>query len=334
LHGQDPKTGKPVGGIGKGELTLICGKTSTGKTCLVSQIIAKYISESPDHFVVVYSGEQRRGELKFSIFRQLAGSRMKRIGPGEYDIPDEVAQDIKRVIFDQIVWLDTKDDDGHQLPQAEKHTHLKNEIQGFVDAGAGMIVKDNLMTDVATLIGSKELRTTSDLERQSYIGSWLEELAKDNNIYVILVCHYRKDGTDKGVSSDGPSSILGSSSVPNSAGYIIEYSKFTDKEVYGDPKHPDEYPGDPTLKSCRRIKIWKNRGYGDLETKGFKVRFDPASTRIWSDPQDKEDSSFPWEERAKGSLAGDCDWEETFKYWEDLEKDEAEKAAEAEKEKA
>jgi len=274
------------GGIGRGDMTIVCGPTHTGKSTIASQIVAKAIAEDPYRTAVVYSGEKQQGEFKFDIFRQLAGTTMEkdRHKRGEYLLSTAIEQRIERAVYDQIVWLDTKDDEGKSLAQGLKWRHLREEMEAFADAGAEVFLIDNLMTLASDILGSYDLKLQSDLERQVYIGSWLEGFAKQYNVWVILVAHYRKA---TGYHSSGPDSILGSSSVPNSAGFILEYNRYTD----------DEISNDATLEYSRKIKIWKNRGFGTLALKGIRSEFDAASTRIWTLEKDKADKAYPWQDR-------------------------------------
>ncbi len=287
-------------GIGRGDVTIVCGPTHTGKSTLSSQIIAKAISDDPDKVAVVYSGEQQAGEFKFYVFQQLAGSYMTKMPSGQYAIPDSTDAAIRQAVDMQLIWLDTRDAQGKLLPQREKWTHIRSEAEAYAEAGAQIFLIDNVMKLTADIAGSKELRTQSELERQTFIGSWAEEFAKTYNVWVILVAHYRK--SVQGIESTGPENILGSSSISNSAGYIIEYNRYSDIEINGNPKKPEEQPGDPSLEYSRKVKIWKNRGNrGILQTRGIRTYYDAQSSRIWTDKADIADEKYPWRDRLNDS---------------------------------
>ena len=284
------------GGIGRGDMTIICGPTHTGKTTLGAQIICKSVSMKPDEPFVIYSGEQQAGELKWSILQHLAGSEMVKTGVGEYGIPDATKDAIERATWNQLLWIDAKDANGKPLPQGERWTHLRKELETYAEAGVTRFYIDNLMMLGTEILGSREVKLQSDLERQTYIGTWLEGFAKQYNVWVILVAHFKKaDGQDSYMT--GPDKILGASSVPNSAGFIIEYNWYSDREIWGDPKNPDKFPGDPSLEYSRKVKIWKNRGYGTRQTRGIRAEFDVKSARIYTDYDDKADKSYPWRKR-------------------------------------
>lgn len=301
------------GGIPRGQLSLVVGQTHTGKSTVAIQIMAKAILQDKP---VLYLGyEAQPGEIHFELQRKFAevGS-LKKARPGEWMIESEAAKKIDRFLYDGYLTLRPRKD-GKPMPLAERHEWTMKKMQDFVNSGGEVIMIDPMTQFVAQMACSPEMRALkTDIERQAYIGMTLEDFAITNNVWIIMVCHYKKGGAEFAVS--GPDAISGSSVVPNSAGVIISYERFseawkawkikkidTDIKTAQTKKQPereaalkaerDRIEGGG-LDDKRQVKIWKNRGWGKLELGGIETGFDDATHRIGSHASDYGDDKYDY----------------------------------------
>jgi KaiC/GvpD/RAD55 family RecA-like ATPase len=302
------------GGIPRGQLSLVVGQTHTGKSTLSIQLMAKAILRDKP---VLYLGyEAQPGEIHFELQRMLAGpGRMNKTGPGEWGVDSTAAEKIDRFLYDGYLTLRPRKN-GHPMPMAERHEWTMRKMQEFVDAGGEVIVIDPMMQFIAQMACSPVMRSLkTDNERQSYIGMTLEDFAITNNVWVIMVCHYKKGGVD--AAGSGPDAVNGSSVVPNSAGVIISYERFSEvwkawkiKKIKQDIKSAKEKGETDRIEALeadikrieckelddkRQVKIWKNRGWGKLELGGIETGFDDASHRIGSHDPDYWDDKYDYE---------------------------------------
>ena len=308
------------GGIPRGQLSLVVGQTHTGKSTLSTQLMAKAILRDKP---VLYLGyEAQPGEIHFELQRMLAGpGRMMETGPGEWGVNSIAAENIDRFLYDGYLTLRPRKN-GQPMPMAERHEWTMKKMQEFVDAGGEVIVIDPMMQFVAQMACSPVMRSLkTDIERQSYIGMTLEDFAITNNIWIIMVCHYKKGGAD--AAGSGPDAINGSSVVPNSAGVIISYERFSEmwkawkvKKLLAQIKTAKDNKEESRVAALeadiakitggdlddkRQVKIWKNRGWGTLNLSGIETGFDAASHRIGSHETDYWDDKYDYEKVMAGA---------------------------------
>lgn len=307
------------GGIPRGQLSLVVGQTHTGKSTLSTQLMAKAILRDKP---VLYLGyEAQPGEIHFELQRLLAGpNRMIRTGPGEWGVDSAAAEKIDRFLYDGYLTLRPRKN-GRPMPMAERHEWTMKKMQDFVDAGGEVIEIDPMSQFIAQMACSPVMRSLkTDIERQAYIGMTLEDFAITNNVWIIMVCHYKKGGVD--AAGSGPDAISGSSVVPNSAGVIISYERFSEiwkawkiKKLNQDIKSAKEKGETDRIEALeadikriegnelddkRQVKIWKNRGWGTLELGGIETGFEPASHRIGSHDPDYWDDKYDYEKIMNG----------------------------------
>ena len=308
------------GGIPRGQLSLVVGQTHTGKSTLSTQLMAKAILRDKP---VLYLGyESQPGEIHFELQRMLAGpNRMIKTGPGEWGVDSNAAEKIDRFLYDGYLTLRPRKN-GQPMPMSERHEWTMGKMQDFVNAGGEVIVIDPMQQFVAQMACSPVMWSLkTDIERQSYIGMTLEDFAITNNIWIIMVCHYKKGGAD--AAGSGPDAINGSSVVPNSAGVIISYERFSEmwkawkiKKINDQIKIAKDNKEDErvalleadiakitggALDDKRQVKIWKNRGWGTLNLGGIETGFDAASHRIGSYDDDYWDDKYDYESVMAGA---------------------------------
>ena len=279
------------GGIPRGvSYTIISGAAGEGKSTLVSQIQASAISNT-DYTCITYSGEMSDGLVKFQLYRQLAGHEGMidgmSVGKGnEFLMKEETRAEIEMATKYQSILFDPT---GGDLHVADPWSVWPQSMEASAEAGIEIIIVDNLMTVVAAL--ARSMPRLNDYERQREFCDWAARFAKKYNVWLILVAHTKKPVYGAGKAGGGTAyDVSGASEIINLAGTIIHYGKYTDNEVNENPDLDE---------SDRRSKVQKNRLYGDYDTKGTTVHFDPMTCRIWSDPQDKQDYRYPWREKLK-----------------------------------
>lgn len=279
------------GGIPRGvSYTVISGAAGEGKSTLVSQIQARTISNT-DYTCITYSGEMSDGLVKWQLYRQLAGDAgmidgAQLVPPrfGDYMMRDGVAHDIETVTRYQSILFDPTGGDLHvQDPWGVWQASMEQSAA----AGIEVFIVDNLMTIVAAL--TRSMPRLSDYERQREFCDWAARFVKKYNVWLILVAHTRKPGQGQG-SGASAYEISGASEIVNLAGTIINYGKYSDREL---EDNPELRPSD------RKSKVQKNRLYGDYDNKGTTVHFDPMTCRIGSKLSDLDDCNYPWREKFK-----------------------------------
>ena len=312
------------GGIYRGGVTLVCGESHEGKTGLICQIIAKTLATT-DKPVIAYSREMSDGELINKAMFMMAGSELVKIsGTNDYGIPTGVERDIRRMISTRYLSINTIVDN-KTVPAAQRWKRLQETLETLVSACGGdcLVVIDPLMMLTSDTAFSPDL-PRDEIERQVCLTSWLEDFAITHNTWVLIAAHFRKKSGNFWLD-DTPDRILGASAVVNAAGTIITYCRYTDhdfkwirendatalasyqfselvKEKITKSDKPSEHPVEDAekliqlLDSCRKIKIWKNRGNrGKLERIGYCAGFDKKTERIGSYGYgDFADSEYAW----------------------------------------
>ena len=306
------------GGIPRGQLSIICGQTHTGKSTLSLQLMTKaFMRDIP----VLYLGfESQPGEIHFELQRMLAGpGQMVRTGPGEWGIDSAAVERIDKFLYDRYLTLKPRKN-GMSMPMSERHGWMMSKIREFIAVTGGrcMIMLDPLQQLTAQGACSPEMKMLkTEVERQAYFGVLFEDIAQSNDCWVVLVAHYKKGGDDSTYSVSGPDAIAGSSVIPNSAGVIVSYERYSEvwqarvkkkaeKELKdANDKNDTEAAAVAQAKinkidghyydDKRCVKIWKNRGWGTLETRGLELGFEPASHRIGSHDPDYWDDKYDYE---------------------------------------
>lgn len=265
-----------MGGLPRGQVTLISGKTGDGKSTLVSQIVAQMASNT-NHCAYMYSGEMSDGLIKFQLLRQMAGpehmvDNMVMDDNGNliqrgYKVDPAVRPDIERAAWDSVISF-------HQIPYvANRAEYFKGELIDAAQNGIDVFVIDNIMMTDGMLATDPMMRALDVYSRQKEFATWLENFAKDHDVWVILVAHKRK-GKDDGRD---PEDVAGSSAIVNAVGNVISYGRYTDTEISGNSLITAE---------DRKIHVTKNRIIdGKLTTNvkdGIIAKFEPKSCRITS----------------------------------------------------
>ena len=247
------------GGIPTNYVTIISGVTGIGKSTFATQILASALSLG--HRVFVYSGEIPIGEFKRGFDRQVAGHdgvdmSLDNWGNKRFFLRQETIAKINRWYADRVVVYDDE-----KFGDAPKETLLKTIRRCIKKYGVDVILVDNLMTAIM----QEGVKASDKYEKQSKFVGELAQIARTQNVAIILVAHKRKDSA----AGDLNDAISGSADIVNLAGLNINYDRIADDKN----------------SSGRLIKLTKNRINGMVDYIGESVDFDPYSMRSYSNGQ-------------------------------------------------
>lgn len=257
-----------TGGIPFGGLTIISGSRGEGKTTLSSMLIKSALEH--DYNVFIYSGEMVKDDVRRWLDLQIAGSN--RVEKDLNQIYGYVTYNLSRqnrnVISD---WLRDRayiyDDSFFIENEEEDQSSLLEIVETYITQfGCKVVLIDNLMT----AIDMERNRGTTVYEIQSFMCKKLARLARRTGSIILLVAHFKKNGDANGDSNDA---VSGTADITNLATMVISYSK--------------DGPEDQRL-----LKVTKNRDTGNCNTRGFLMRFDPASKRIYEDANKDHDRAI------------------------------------------
>lgn len=246
------------GGLPFGGITNIAGKTGEGKSTLASQIIAQALNQGYKCFI--YSGELSNSSYKESMDRQLAGTHVQAYQDEtvwhntHYMVPEEILEKLNKWYEGRCsIYSDSVQDDFEPLLKTVENSIQQNDTR--------VILIDNLMTalDLQPNDGSDRY------EKQSLFVKNLARVATKYNVLILLVVHKRK-----GEAGDENEQILGSSDIANLSMVTLSYGR--------DDKIPDYK---------RKIRISKNRLFGNINTEGWELDYEVSSKRIFGTSDDK-----------------------------------------------
>ena len=166
-------------GLNRGEVSVVSGLNSSGKTSMFSQIGLNFVNQGFNG--AVWSGEMRNSRLQNWMHLQAAGRtyNTKHIEKNYYFTPNNIRTKIDS-------WLDDK-----LFIYNDKYTNdfnvIFNEVRTLLDKqDLSWILLDNLMALDLMNLGDK------DNDRQTNAILKIVELGKQYNVHIVLVAHPRK----------------------------------------------------------------------------------------------------------------------------------------------
>ena len=271
-----------IPGIPKG-LTLICGDAGKGKSTLTSMIASEALKAG--HRICWYSGEEPDGRVKETLYRQLADPNdIDSSGGGKYPkyhLLPEAESNLDAKYGDRIFMVNTEEASQNAWEDFQFH------ILYALEAGVDLLIVDNLMT-ISDLIRQSSAAAQQKLDEygcQARAAQWLAAIAKEFDVWVLMVCHYKKGSSkESGVSLEEMSNQVSGSSVPkNLATLILNYRSAVGSRIY-EKMSADKQKGIDD--DYRVIYVSKNRLGGKLTQDGILTKFDPQTLRIkscWDD---------------------------------------------------
>lgn len=248
----------------------------THNSTVASQIIANAIDAK--HRCFAYSGELPNHMFKSWLTYQVAGpSRVIQYdtqwGGKGYNVSNENKNRINDWFRGYIdIYDSTAFDD-------EQESIVKTTEEMMMRYGVDVVLIDNLMT----ALDIEVIEDSNKYERQSVFVKRLAKLAIRHEALIILVAHKRKFGGEDG----GNDEISGSSDITNLGSVVLSYERGKDL--------PDD---------TRLLKVTKNRLFGNVETKGWKMRYDERTKRIYGEHDDLN-QRFSWDKEYDEALPED-----------------------------
>lgn len=262
------------GGLFLGETTIVSGINGSGKSSWLNTLILNAVNLGTP--TALWTGELRAPRLKRWLVQAAAGPSHvveSRIAAGKYYVP-------KHIIEAVVKWMEGKFY-LYNNDYSSNYAQILNDLQELISKGIKLAILDNLFAmDLEGLDGDEN-------GRQKAFILQLVDMAKKNDVHVILVAHPRKV-----VTFLRKEDILGSSALQNAVDNIFiihrtgnDFSR-RGKEVF-DPKTIDALMGYGNV-----LEICKNREFGALE-KLIGLKYDPTSRRFSDDWS--EGMKYGWE---------------------------------------
>lgn len=238
---------KKIVGLYEGEITIISGSNSSGKSSWINNLILNVIQQNTK--VALWSGELRPDVLKTWISLSAAG--MRYIQPSKYDegkyfVPENVSEKIDE-------WMDGKFF-LYNNEYTNKWEQIFNDMSELVKIGVKLLILDNLFSlDIDIFEGDKN-------NKQKELILQLCDFVKKNKVHVILVAHPRKVTTFLRKTD-----ISGTSDLTNAASNVFIVHRVNNDFL----KTGGEFLGNTVVQQYSMfgncIEIAKNRLYGIVD---------------------------------------------------------------------
>lgn len=255
-----------LGGFRLGELTILLGRASTGKTSYAYQLVTAVAdSKIP---VMIYSGEMKLSKTRSWLLSKFARKSMLIVSRNEYNpdyvdvkLDDRSSEFLRDYYNDYIECYDNS---------SWKSEDLVRDIIFQARTGKKFILLDNLsVVDVGEdeVFGMKEFITK------------LRNVAVLFDVHLMVVSHPRKTLNDK--SPLGLDDAYGSGAIGKLAFNFLTLSKSTEK------------------KDITELKVCKCREYGVGSKNMLEMEYDRRTLRMYradrGDRPSEKDRTFSWE---------------------------------------
>lgn len=267
---------KRIVGLYEGEITIISGSNSSGKSSWINNLILNVIQQNIK--VALWSGELRPDILKTWILLSAAGinnARPSQYDEGKYYVPESVANKIDR-------WMDGKFF-LYNNEYTNKWEQIFNDMNELVKLGVKLLILDNLFSlDIDIFEGDKN-------NKQKELILQLCDFVKKNKVHVILVAHPRKVTTFLRKTD-----ISGTSDLTNAASNVFIVHRVNNDFV----KAGGEFLGNSVVQQYSMfgncIEIAKNRLYGVVDC--LVGMYYEIPTRRFKNTEE-ENIHYGWEEQ-------------------------------------
>ncbi len=253
--------------------TVITGKSSNGKSCIINTMFIASPLEN-DETIFIYSGEFPDGMLLGNVLKPLASRRhiLRFENPGlpdGYTVQKDASKSIKEFYKGKI----KMHHDENPLNTNSQRV-FESMVYSYKRFGVKTFIIDSLMTlDCSTEKGDSELK------QQEQFCKRLAAFAHQYPVKVCLVAHFRKLAT--GVKDGGQDDIAGTGSIVKLANRVFSVEKLSNDSEGFDTK----------------ITCLKDRESGKSDS-FVKLFFDPPTTRVYTDIQER-DYMYKWEYKYK-----------------------------------
>lgn len=285
---------KRIVGLYEGEISLISGSNSSGKSSWINNLILNVIQQNIK--VALWSGELRPDVLKTWLLLSAAGKdyiKPSKFDEGKYYVPDNVSQKIDE-------WMDGKFF-LYNNDYTNKWEQIFNDMKELVAIGTKLFILDNLFSlDIDIFEGDKN-------NKQKELILQLCDFVKKNRVHIILVAHPRKVTTFLRKTD-----ISGTSDLTNAASNVFVVHRVNNDFL----KAGGEFLGNSVVQqysvygNC--IEIAKNRLYGvvdclvgmyyEVESRRFKNTEHETIHYGWEDQPVQQ--KIPIQEESTSSPSG------------------------------
>ena len=264
------------GGFRFGQLAILTGKRGDGKSTLASMFGCEALDQ--DYNCFFYSGELPDFFFRNWMDRQI--TKKKEVSQSDEDKLNQWYGE-RAFIYDN-------------TSVSDENANLLRVIEvAIVQKNCRFILLDNLMTAL-----DPDLDTDLYRQQSKFVGE-LATLAKQYNVFILLIAHPRKSyGT---INNDD---VSGSSNITDRADIVLSYSR-PKKEKNEKEQELAEVVDD----SERRLEVLKNRLTGVIATekKAIKLVFEPGSKRIAEHTVDFMKKTYSWNNDPYGFESADED---------------------------
>ena len=267
---------KKIVGLYEGEITIISGSNSSGKSSWINNLILNVIQQNIK--VALWSGELRPDVLKTWISLSAAGTHYiqpSKYDEGKYFVPENVSQKIDE-------WMDGKFF-LYNNEYTNKWEQIFNDMNELVKIGVKLLILDNLFSlDIDIFEGDKN-------NKQKELILQLCDFVKKNKVHVILVAHPRKVTTFLRKTD-----ISGTSDLTNAASNVFIVHRVNNDFL----KTGGEFLGNTVVQQYSMfgncIEIAKNRLYGIVDC--LVGMYYEIPTRRFKNTE-QEDIHYGWEDQ-------------------------------------
>ena len=267
---------KKIVGLYEGEITILSGSNSSGKSSWINNLILNVIQQNIK--VALWSGELRPDVFKTWISLSAAGTHYiqpSKYDEGKYFVPENVSQKIDE-------WMDGKFF-LYNNEYTNKWEQIFNDMNELVKIGAKLLILDNLFSlDIDIFEGDKN-------NKQKELILQLCDFVKKNKVHVILVAHSRKVTTFLRKTD-----ISGTSDLTNAASNVFIVHRVNNDFL----KTGGEFLGNTVVQQYSMfgncIEIAKNRLYGIVDC--LVGMYYEIPTRRFKNTE-QEDIHYGWEEQ-------------------------------------
>lgn len=267
---------KKIVGLYEGEITIISGSNSSGKSSWINNLILNVIQQNIK--AALWSGELRPDVLKTWISLSAAGTHYiqpSKYDEGKYFVPENVSEKIDE-------WMDGKFF-LYNNEYTNKWEQIFNDMNELVKIGVKLLILDNLFSlDIDIFDGDKN-------NKQKELILQLCDFVKKNKVHVILVAHPRKVTTFLRKTD-----ISGTSDLTNAASNVFIVHRVNNDFI----KTGGEFLGNAVVQQYSMfgncIEIAKNRLYGIVDC--LVGMYYEIPTRRFKNTE-HEDIHYGWEDQ-------------------------------------
>ena len=277
---------KKILGLNLGEVTLLSGSNSAGKSSWLNTLILNVINDN--NKVALWSGELPPDKLKMWIHNAAAGkdniiSKQR----GDFTIYETTPQASVRI--DE--WLDGKLF-LYNNEYSSKWEQILHDINELIKLGVNLFILDNLFSmDIDIFDGDKN-------NKQKELILQICQLAKREKIHIILVAHPRKS-----IGFLRKSDISGTADLTNAVDNVFICHRVNNDFI----KTGSEFLGASKIQEYASfgncIEVCKNRMFGvvdylvgmyyEIESRRFKNSVSEHIVYNWEDPNEPQYFKHP-----------------------------------------